>query len=283
MLKGLQNNAEFLTCYRLIPHQLPAAEQIEQLREFMDKQNISYPLVLKPDSGERGEGVAIIRSEPEAQRYLTAARQDTIAQEYVAGREFGVFYYRYPGEGRGRIFSITDKRLLTLTGDGASSFEELILKDQRAMCMAPFHFRKHRQRLYEIPPAGEEIQLVEVGTHCRGALFLDGNGVLTPELDAAIDRISRGFAGFYFGRYDIRTPDVEDFKQGKNFKIVELNGVTSEATHIYDPGNSLFKAYRTLMKQWKIAYEIGAANRERGVKPASLRELARLLMGRSSR
>lgn len=283
ILQGLHAAGDRVARWRVISRNLPGEERLRQLRRFMAEENLTFPVVLKPDAGERGEGVAIIRSEPEAQRYLTAARQDTIAQEYVAGREFGVFYYRYPGEGRGRIFSITDKRLLTLTGDGASSFEELILKDQRAMCMAPFHFRKHRQRLYEIPPAGEEIQLVEVGTHCRGALFLDGNGVLTPELEAAIDRISRGFAGFYFGRYDILTPNLEGFKQGKNFKIVELNGVTSEATHIYDPGNSLFKAYRTLMKQWKIAYEIGAANREQGVKPASLRELARLLMGRSSR
>ncbi len=283
ILQGLHSAGELVARHGVISQNLPAEERLRQLRQFMAGENLSFPVVLKPDRGERGEGVAIIRSEPEAQRYLAAARQDTIVQEYATGREFGVFYYRYPGEARGRIFSITDKRLLKLTGDGASTLEELILRDDRAMCMAPFHFRKHRQRLYEIPPAGEEIRLVEVGTHCRGALFLDGNGVLTPELEAAIDAVSRGFAGFYFGRYDIRTPDLEDFKKGKNFKIVELNGVTSEATHIYDPANSLLKAYRTLMQQWKIAYEIGAANRERGVKPAGLRELVRLLMGRGSR
>jgi len=278
ILTGLQNSPEFVARYRLIPHRLPAAEQVKELREFMCEQNISYPVVLKPDMGERGDGVLIAKCEADAERYLAQAKVDNIVQEYLPGIEFGIFYYRYPGDKKGHIFSITDKRLLTLTGDGKSTLEELILKDERAMCMAPFHFKKHADRLYDVPHVGEEVQLVEVGTHCRGALFLDGISILTPELEAAIDRISRGFKGFYFGRYDIRTPSLADLQKGKNFKIVELNGVTSEATHIYDPQNRLRDAYRTLRKQWRIAFEIGAANIRQGAKPASLGELIKTLV-----
>ncbi|HET9530021.1 MAG TPA: carboxylate--amine ligase, partial [Blastocatellia bacterium] len=102
--------------------------------------------------------------------------------------------------------------------------------------------------------------------------------VRTPELERAIDEISRGFEGFYFGRYDIRTPSIEAFKQGRDFKVIELNGVTSEATSIYDPKNSLFAAYRVLFEQWRIAFEIGAANRARGTPATSIRELAKMLI-----
>jgi hypothetical protein len=116
----------------------------------------------------------------------------------------------------------------------------------------------------EVPPEGERVRLVEIGSHCRGALFLDGAWAKTAELEEAIDRVSRGFDGFYFGRYDIRTPSVEDFLRGRNFKVVELNGVTSEATHIYDPSNGLLDAYRVVFEQWRLAFEIGAANRARG-------------------
>jgi pimeloyl-ACP methyl ester carboxylesterase/membrane protein DedA with SNARE-associated domain len=270
ILEGLKGSREFIARYRRISHRIPREEQLKQFREFQKNPGIPYPVVLKPDMGERGEGVAIVRSEAEAERYLAAAKADTIAQEYVVGQEYGVFYYRYPDEERGHIFSITDKRLLTLRGDGKSTLEELILKDDRAVCMAPFHLKKHRERLFDVPSAGEEITLVEVGTHCRGALFLDGISLLTPAMEAAMDRISKGFEGFYFGRYDIRTPSLEDFRQGKNFKIVELNGVTSEATHIYD--------HRTLREQWRIAFEIGAANAQRGVEPASPGDLVRALV-----
>ena len=110
-----------------------------------------------------------------------------------------------------------------------------------------------------------------------GALFLDGMHVKTSALETAIDRLSKGFSGFYFGRYDIRTPSIENFKKGRNFKVIELNGVTSEATHIYHPGTRLWRAYLVLMRQWKMAYEIGALNRNRGIKPESFTKLAHLL------
>ena len=73
-------------------------------------------MVLKPDIGERGSGVAIIRSEAEARAYLSRATDDTIVQAYAPGAEFGVFYVRHPDETAGRIFSITEKRFPTVTG-----------------------------------------------------------------------------------------------------------------------------------------------------------------------
>jgi hypothetical protein len=72
-----------------------------------------------------------------------------------------------------------------------------------------------------------------------------------------------------------RYENEEDFKQGRNFKIVQLNGVSSEATSIYDPRNSLILAYRTLFRQWKLVFAIGAANHARGYRPSSLRTLWR--------
>jgi len=99
----------------------------------------------------------------------------------------------------------------------------------------------------------------------------------TEAMEKAIDSLALGFDGFYFGRFDIRTQSLEDFQAGHNFKIVELNGVTSEATSIYDPRNSLIEAYKTLFEQWRIAFSIGAQNRARGFKPASMRRLVDLV------
>ncbi len=167
--------------------------------------------------------------------------------------------------------------MLVVTGDGASTLEKLILADDRAVCMARFLLDKHKSRAGEVPGNGEHVQLVEIGTHCKGALFLDGGWIKTPELETRIDEISRSYEGFYFGRFDIRTPSIDDFRAGRNFKIVELNGVTSEATHIYDPRNSLVEAYRVLFRQWGLAFEIGAQNRARGIRPSTLRELFRVM------
>jgi hypothetical protein len=139
--------------------------------------------------------------------------------------------------------------------------------------MARFLLDKHADRLWDVPGAGEKVGLVELGTHCRGAVFLDGGWIKTDALEAAIDRICRDFDGFYFGRFDIRAPNVEDFRQGRNFRVIELNGVTSEATNIYDPKNSLLDAYKILFAQWRIAFAIGAQNRARGFRPTPVRTL----------
>jgi hypothetical protein len=196
-----------------------------------------------------------------------------IVQEYVPGEEYGVFYYRYPGGERGRVFSVTEKRMPVLLGDGKCTLEELILADDRAVCMSDFYLRKNSDRTHKVPAAGESVQLVEIGTHCRGAIFLDGCETITPDLEEVIDRIAKTFDGFFFGRFDIRVPSRQDFMAGRNIKIIELNGVTSEATHMYDPKLSLFEAYRVLFRQWRIAFEIGHINRAQGIRPASVGEL----------
>jgi hypothetical protein len=245
----------------------------------MSDHGLSFPVVLKPDAGERGSGVAVVRSDGAMEDYLrAAAKTDVIIQEHIAGLEFGVFYFRYPESERGEIFSITRKLFPSVTGDGESTLEHLILIDNRAVCMARTYLGSKRDRLWDVPVKGESVQLIEIGTHCLGSIFLDGIEIKTAEMERAIDDLAKGFEGFYFGRFDIRTPSLTDFQQGKNFKVIELNGVTSEATSIYDPKNSLFAAYRVLFDQWRIAFEIGAQNRMRGVNSASVPRLARLIV-----
>jgi pimeloyl-ACP methyl ester carboxylesterase/membrane protein DedA with SNARE-associated domain len=272
ILDHLKDAEEWLPRFTLLPAGDPA-HRAQQAEEFMRRHQMDFPVVLKPDAGQRGAGVAILRSCEQIREYLDHASFPAILQEYVPGKEFGVFYYRYPGEERGRVFSITEKIMPILTGDGKRTLEELILADDRAVCMSDFYERINAQRTREVPAAGEKVQLVEIGTHCRGAIFLDGGYAITPALEKVIDKIAHTFKEFYFGRFDIRVPSAEDFMAGRNVKIVELNGVTSEATHIYDPKLSLWAAYKTLFEQWRIAFEIGARNRESGVRPTSVGEL----------
>jgi membrane protein DedA with SNARE-associated domain len=276
ILDGLRDAGEWVARYALLPIGAGLSERIAQAQRFMQSHNLDFPIVLKPDVGQRGSGVNVVRSREELLACLRANQQSVIIQEYIAGEEFGVFYYQLPNEARGHIFSITHKTFPVLTGNGKHTVEELILHDERAVAMARFYCAQHADKLDTVLPPGERLQLVELGTHCRGAIFLDGARFKTPELTDAIDRLSQRYDGFYFGRYDLRTASTETFARGE-FKVLELNGVTAEATHIYDSQHSLLTAYRTLFAQWRIAFEIGAQQRARGVMITSWRELARLI------
>ena len=274
ILSKLHGADEWLPKHALIAEG-DASARVAVARELMGDGRFRFPVVLKPDAGQRGSGVAVIRSEEQLQAYLERTSYPVILQEYVAGKEFGIFYYRYPDAAAGRVFSITEKRLPVLVGDGRHTLEELVLRDDRAVCMADFYLRKNAERADVVPAAGEAVQLVELGTHCRGAIFLDGGDNVTPALERVMERMARTFDGFYFGRFDVRVPSVEDLREGRNMKIIEVNGVTSEATHIYDPKLTIWQAYRILFEQWRVAFEIGAQNRAHGTRPTGVFELLR--------
>ncbi|HVS20113.1 MAG TPA: VTT domain-containing protein [Planctomycetota bacterium] len=252
-------------------------ERLARLAAFVEERGLDWPLVLKPDAGQRGSGVAVVRDIGAARAYLERARVDCVAQEHCPGREYGVFYYRRPSEVRGRVFSITTKLFPRVVGDGARTLEQLILSDPRAVSLARLYLEQNVGRLAHVPAAGQEVQLVEIGNHCRGAIFLDGSHLCTHELEARIERVSRRFEGFYFGRYDVVVPSEEHLRRGEGLKVIELNGATSEATHIYDPRYGVLSAWRTLFRQWRILFEIAAENRARGAQLVHWTELLRML------
>jgi len=272
ILCGLGRPAAWIARSGLIAAALPAPVRIGAADAFMAAHGLALPIVLKPDQGERGAGVTVARCREELEAYLECATIDTVIQEYVPGVEFGVFYVRRPSESRGAILSITEKRLPVVVGDGTRTLEALILDHPRAVCMARFHLQHQQPRLATVPAAGTAVSLGDCGSHCRGAEFLNGERYRTAALEAAVDAVARRFDGFYFGRFDVRAASSDAFARGE-FTVIELNGVTSEVTHIYDPAVSLLDAYRALFGQWSLAFEIGAANARRGAAVTPARTL----------
>lgn len=233
----------------------------------------TYPLILKPDIGQKGVGVRRIATRDEAVRYLRAEAGAVIAQPWHPGPfEAGIFYVRRPDEARGRIFSITDKRFPEVVGDGESTLEALLRAHPRFRLQVPLFLQRHDGT--RVLADAECLPLVTAGNHCQGAIFLDGATLVTPALEARIDAIARAVPGFFIGRFDVRYRDREAFMRGEDLAIVELNGVTSESTNIYDPTFGALAAWRTLARQWALVFEIGAVNRARGAAGTDVRRLA---------
>jgi hypothetical protein len=262
----------------LVPADAGIDRRLQISQDFMKRERLTFPVVVKPDVGQRGSGVSIVRDDAALAERLAQASSDVIVQEYVPGVEFGVFYYRFPSENQGRILSVTEKRFPAVRGDGRSTLERLILAGDRTVCQARLLCRAHRSRLSRVLADGESMPLVDVGSHCRGALFLDAAALVSPALERAVDSVARGFDGFYFGRFDVRSESVEAFTRGE-FRVLELNGVTSESTHIYDPRHGLATAYRDLARQWRLAFDIGAGNARSGAAAVRLVDLARMVLG----
>ena len=241
----------------------------------MDEEGVSLPIVLKPDSGERGFRVEVARAWEDVVTYLREVPGTTLVQAYVFGVEYGVFYMRQPGAAEGHITSIAAKILPTVTGDGHSTLERLILENDRTVCQAPIFLARFERSLEQPPVDGELFRLGDLGTHSRGALFLDANHLVTEPLERRIDRIAQSVEGFFFGRFDVRAPSENAFTRGDDIRILELNGVTSEEAHMYDPKHGILYAWRTLCGQWNRAFQIGGANRALDLDPTTVASLIR--------
>lgn len=274
-LAPLQRNApQYCASFIRVDAARPRADQLEAVRTFAAEHG--YPIVCKPDIGQRGRGVAVIRNEAQARDWLSAARGDVIVQRYVSGAEFGVFVYRDPKTARVELLSIVRKCFPQVTGDGRRTLAELIRDDARARLIAPGLWERFASRLGEVPADGEVFQLVEIGAHCRGSLFLDGNDLKSEGLRAAMSAILDAVPGYHFGRIDLRCPDEAALQAGQGLQVMEMNGVTAESAHIYNPGAPLLEAWKTMIAQWRLAIEIGEANIARGAQPTGLPTLWKL-------
>ena len=264
----------------LIVHEAVAALDAKGWSEGWRK-----PVIVKPDAGQRGFGVRIVRSEAEFRAALRAARAPVVVQRYAPGAcEVGLFFIRDPGTD-GRLFSICEKHLPSAVGDGRSTLRELIARHPRLRLQEEVFFARlgdqPGNQLDRIPAAGEVIALGIAGNHAQGCLFVDGERLRTPALEAWLrracapaDGAQRGFKhGFNYGRLDVRFDSEADCMAGVGGVILEANGITSESTNMYDPSLGAFKAWAIMRAHWRAAFLIGAANRAGGTRGIGLREV----------
>jgi hypothetical protein len=262
-LQPLQDNAPDLAARFILTRAGHLDDRCAHALAFAAQEG--FPVVLKPDVGQRGRGVYIARDAAAVRDYLTRFDGDVIVQRYIPGEEFGVFVARMPGEREVTMVSIVHKTFPSVRGDGVRSLRALILDDPRARLISGLLFAQWAAELDRIPGAGKPVKLVEIGAHCRGSLFLDARELATPQLAATLQRLLDAVPGYAFGRMDLRVPSAAHLQRGDGLQVLELNGVSAESAHIYHPDTPLVEGYRAMFHQWSLAFDIGAAYARQGV------------------
>ncbi len=256
-----------MACY---PHTLFFKKDtgITEILNSVRKQQFKYPLIGKPDIGMKGLSVKKLENEADLVEYCLLSKVDFLVQEFVPfENEAGIFYYRFPGEKHGHISGIVGKEFLKVTGDGQSSIMDLLKKEKRYVLQLKVLKETYGDFLNGILKEGQEFILVPYGNHVRGSKFTDISYLIDEKLTQAVDKVCRQVDGFYYGRLDIRYHSWEELREGKNFSIIELNGAGSEPTHIYDPGHSVFFAWKEIIKHWNILYAISRMNYDKARRP----------------
>lgn len=248
-------------------------EQLAEALNRMQGAGIGFPVVGKPDIGCRGAGVKCLADERELEKYLEDCPKGAPLMLQALSPwepEAGVFYRRFPGESRGEIFSLALKYSPYIVGDGERTLGQLVADDPRAGDLTDLYKSRHQQRWNDVLPEGEALRLVFSVSHCRGAIFRDGRQYITQALCERLDKIFEDLPDYFYGRLDIKFADIERLMQGKDFQIIEINGASSEALHIWDRQARLGDALHALFDQYRSLFEIGHRNRTRGHRPPGL-------------
>lgn len=249
---------------------------LEQARDAAAQAGLSYPFIVKPDIGWRGFGVRLVHGEGELAEYLTAypEGENLLLQEFLPWPgEAAIFWLRRPGQDLGEIFSLTLRYFPFVVGDGSATIRQLIETCPRMSWKAAELCAGNADRLDEIPADGECVRLAVVGSNRVAGLYIDGIRHATPALRARMDEICGDLGEFHFGRLDVRFDSIDRLEAGEGFKVVEINGAGAEAVHIWDPDFPILAGYRALFQQQSLMFAIAEANRKRGFKPMTVRQL----------
>ena len=198
-------------------------QTFEDVLDSLKENQLDFPVIIKPEIGERGFHVELIDDSRSLKKYLATVEEDHIIQEYLdMPIELGVFYIRIPGDEKGKVTSIVRKQMLQVTGDGSSSIIELVKQDYRAVQQAKRLITEGKIDLGRIPPNGEQVLLEPIGNHNRGTAFLNANELINDKLNEVFDKLAKPVTGFYYGRFDIRCEGLEELYRGV-FKVMEVN------------------------------------------------------------
>jgi hypothetical protein len=238
----------------------------EAVWQEMVSSGLEFPVMGKPDIGGRGRGVKKLHTRNDLDHYVKHATLDFHIQAFVPfENEVGIFYYRYPGQQKGRISGIVRKEFLKVTGDGQHTVKELLAADSRGLVYLKSLENTLKNDLSLVLEKGKVMIVSPYGNHARGSLFLDDSHLIDPSLTEQLDKIADKIPEFYFGRLDIRFKDWDALKKGEDFILIEVNGAGAEPTHMYDPKHSIFFAWKEITRHLGIMNKISRMNHKRGI------------------
>lgn len=224
------------------------AEWVQWLKE----RQLSIPVILKPDRGMRGKGIYKVHSAaewPELKKCI-APEFNYLVQEFIdLPGEMGLFMIKRANHWQ--ISSLAFKRSSQLKGNGQQSIDELLTQ-----CKLRKHWRNTNYPLSYRPKTGEQIELNGLANHRLGAVISDERARIDEKLRRRATCLAESLPGFEYGRLDIKFRDWTAFLEGKDFKIIEVNGSNSEPLHIYDLRVGLLQAWRSLLWHHQQIFEL---------------------------
>ena len=263
-----------------IPHTLyiSAGTSVTEIIKHIEFANMEYPLIIKPDIWEGGIGVEKLDNDADLIKYIHNYDEDVLIQEYIEWtNELTLLYYRFPHKSNWHISFISTKEFLAVTGDGESTLEELVRSGKRTKLFEHIFKREHADERNTIIPAWEEYLLQFKWNNHHGTAFVNSNHLITPDVQMIFDHIADEIEGFYYGRFDIKYQDINEFIQGKSFKILDVNWVWAGLHQGTGRDYPIWRVRSIWFNHWNIIYKIAKINHDNWVPYTTIKEFRAII------
>lgn len=253
----------------LVPLNENLDRRTEDVLSRMRENGIAFPCVMKPEIGDGGVGVCIVRSREHLRNWLEVNPDPAVLQEYVGGNEYEIVWSRRPGRAGGRIQTVVQKDFVVVKGDGERKLEDLIWADDKAVSDGKLFSKLNFRDANRVLAAGESYALAPIGSRIKGANFVSRPELRAGTLADVIDRLADACGDVHYLVLDIRAESDSDLAAGKNIRITGVKGAGATAGTIFDGYVRMGMAYSRAFRQMNYCFGIGAEVRdEQGAKPS---------------
>ena len=240
------------------------------LLHLLKKSGIAFPCIAKPDLGEGGFLVKKIANEKDLLDYHAEHSMNYLIQELIDfPLEVSVLVHN--ANDKLLISSITERKPLTLKGNGKSSINQLLQEESLIYIRLKAKMIENDFNLNDILEDGKIMQPFYIGNWEYGAKYVERKDLICEGLSKVFENINEKIGLFNYARYDIKCKNEEELYKG-HFKILEINGVKGEPIHIYDSKYTLFGAYREIFRHWEYILKISKRNITLGSHCATISE-----------
>lgn len=221
---------------------------VEEALEAVDR--IGFPVAVKPVVGHKGIGVtADVQTEAELEqafeRAVAAIAPDEptriIIEQSITGKDYRLLCVN------GRFVAATERRPASVIGDGESTIQELIDRENRTVIRADtptspmgkikgdeamlLYLDEQGLTLVSVPERDRVIYLRKVANLSAGGLSLDATRIVHPDTIILAQDIAQHFRLTCLG-IDVISPDLsQSWKDGK-FGILEINAAPGIYMHL---------------------------------------------------
>lgn len=258
---------------QLIPTKFRAksilVNEINEEKFLINVKDFHFPVILKPDNGERGKDVFLLNNVNEFNQ-LKQNYKDYLIQEYIdTDCEYGVFVVFFPHTAEFKITSLTEKKYFEIEGDGFNNIEKLILQKDRGIVSFEKLKNNSKLDLNCIPLKGEKLIIHKMGNHNKGTEFIDIGNKISDKMNEQFSALMTMLPGIQYGRFDVKTKSFTDLETFDYMKIMEFNGLAAEPIHIYDSRVGFMNAIKSFLTHHRLIIDISKYNKQKGIKPAS--------------